>query len=167
VGPYCDADQSVVEAPRKRIIAWSPAPWFAPRAAGRTTGGARGLCRPHPRSARLGTRAAIVCSPSTNTRSVGTSIIIRIICELAQRIRALADKLLEMKVRTTFVERIDSAEPPSPYRPTTARSSLEVRPATARCLRGRQRWHARLKVWMTSTTALSACRTADVSELAA
>ena len=58
----------------------------------------------------MGTRAAIVCSPSTNTRSVGTSIIIRIICELAQRIRALADKLLEMKVRTTFVERIDSAE---------------------------------------------------------
>ena len=82
----------------------------------------------------MGTRAAIVCSPGPSTRSVGTSIIIRIICELAQRIRALADKLLEMKVRTTFVERIDSAEPPSPYRPTTARSSLEVRPATARCL---------------------------------
>ena len=60
----------------------------------------------------MGTRAAIVCSPSPSTRSVGTSII-------AQRIRfqhdtatksALADKLLEMKVRATFVERIGSAE---------------------------------------------------------
>ena len=67
----------------------------------------------------MGTRAAIVCSPSSSTRSVGTSIIIRTICELAQRIRfqddtatksALADKLLEMKVCATFVERIGSAE---------------------------------------------------------
>ena len=67
----------------------------------------------------MGTGAAIVCSPSPSTRSVGTSIIIRTICELTQRMQfqddtatnsALADKLLEMKVRATFVERIGSAE---------------------------------------------------------
>ena len=67
----------------------------------------------------MGTGAAIVCSPSPSTRSVGTSIIIRTICELTQRMQfqddtatksALAHKLLEMKVRATFVERIGSAE---------------------------------------------------------
>jgi Cytidylate kinase-like family len=103
-----------------------------------------------------------------NTERLPIDACVKAICDLAEsprfRDRAttrsmLANKLLEAKIGSAFVEHISfpRRRSASPWRSPTARSRLPAQPAAGACARGPRRSPARSRACAVSTTASSAC----------